>query len=197
MPLVPYPPDPLNVWRSRGPSRTRRVQRRRLRYPPKSMASSRTMAPERMMSTRSALSPLILRRFRGGKPSSRSRIAVMSDCRIFKPWRCLRSPECARRWMLARVRTVPPTPTMPSPPPPPPHARPSPRRRQCAPELPAHLSAEGLDLARPRPLMLQEERGGPHRAQGETRDRDDLSIAHPAQLEARASQVRHHAVLEG
>src|SRR5499433_3984047 len=77
------------------------------------------------------------------------------------------------------------------------HDLPSPRRRQCTPELPPHLSAESLDLARPRPLMLQEERGGPHRAQGETRDRDDLSIAHPAQLEARASQVRHHAVLEG
>src|SRR5215467_1983012 len=77
------------------------------------------------------------------------------------------------------------------------HDLPTPRRRQCAFELPPHLGAKGLDLARPRPLMLQEERGGPHRAQGEARDGDDLSIAHPAQLEARASKVRHHAVLEG
>src|SRR5215470_1719118 len=76
------------------------------------------------------------------------------------------------------------------------HDLPSPRRRQRALELPPHLAAKGLDLARPRPLMLEEVRSGPHRAQGEARDGDDLSIAHPAQLEARASQVRHYAVLE-
>src|SRR5215467_1001070 len=46
------------------------------------------------------------------------------------------------------------------------HGPPSPGRRQCALELPPHLGTKGLDLARPRPLMLQEERGSPHRAQG-------------------------------
>src|SRR5262252_6746266 len=46
------------------------------------------------------------------------------------------------------------------------HDLPSPRRSQRALELPPHLGAKGLDLARPRPQMLEEMRRGPHRAQG-------------------------------
>src|SRR5205085_9779900 len=53
---------PLQVSRSKLPSPTPRVQTTSRRYPPKTIASSTTMAPARMMSARSRLRPRILPR---------------------------------------------------------------------------------------------------------------------------------------
>src|SRR5215475_6307135 len=77
------------------------------------------------------------------------------------------------------------------------HDLPAPRRRQRLLKLPANLRAKRLDFPRARPLVLEEERCGAYRTQRQTRHGHNLPIAHPAQLEARAAQVRHHAVPEG
>src|SRR5215471_14488286 len=97
---------------------------------------------------------------------------------------------------LARVRPEVNAGERPHRPSQPHHDLPALRGRQRLPELPANLRAKRLDLTRPRPLMLEEERGGAYGTQRQARDGHDLPIAHPAQLEARAAQIRHHSVLE-
>src|SRR6266568_584942 len=70
------------------------------------------------------------------------------------------------------------------------------RGRHGALEISPNPHAEGLELSRPRSLLAEELTCGPHRSQGQTRGGDDLAIPDAAELEARPTEIRHHAVLE-
>src|ERR1700687_2346041 len=136
-----------------------------------------TIAPARMMSARSALRPRIRRRPWEERASRRSRIAVTSDWSSTSPWRCLRSPGVARRWVAAGERA---------------DGAPEPHqdlaavgRRQRLLKPGADLHAQRAQLQWGRGIAPQELPGGPHRAERQARGRDDPASTHPAELEAR------------
>jgi len=58
----------------------------------------------------------------------------------------------------------------------------------------ARLSAQGSDLARGGRIVVEETAGRPHGTEPEARDRRDLRVAQPRDLEAPATQIRDHPV---
>src|SRR5438128_1739453 len=60
----------------------------------------------------------------------------------------------------------------------------------------ADLHPQRAQLQRRRGIAPQELPGGPHRAQGQARGRDEPAATHPAELQARPAEVRDDALGE-